>query len=413
VSDLLAEIRAHLDDDGPRLVYADELQHRGDPRGEFIAVQCELARLGYARRPGAGNWEGDALIDPEAIDQTNVRRLRMRENALLDEHGEAWAAEVRPLAHYNAYRFERGFVARVTVDGRKPIDDLLDAVPMLDALDFGLLPANASTLAAAPIAQVRELDLPAHGMHALAKLAAPRLRRLVLREFNVQPAMPHLVGWSELRHLERLELTHVALVADHARELLAAAGPLRELQLRQSKLAPAGAELLAASDKLATLEILGLLSNTLGDAGAIALARCRNLRRLRALDLRKNRIGVPGVTAIGAAFPELRTLDLTGNSLGQAGLEALLSGGGLGKVRELCLQQTQLDDGALAALADSPLLSHVRILSLRSNAITNAGAKLLAKSPHATQLQQINLNKTEVTTVGKQALAALGARVLA
>jgi uncharacterized protein (TIGR02996 family) len=32
-------------DDGPRLVWADCLDERGDPRGEFIRVQCELARL--------------------------------------------------------------------------------------------------------------------------------------------------------------------------------------------------------------------------------------------------------------------------------------------------------------------------------------------------------------------------------
>jgi uncharacterized protein (TIGR02996 family) len=32
-------------DDGPRLVWADCLDERGDPRGEFVRVQCELARL--------------------------------------------------------------------------------------------------------------------------------------------------------------------------------------------------------------------------------------------------------------------------------------------------------------------------------------------------------------------------------
>ena len=33
------------DDDTPRLIYADWLEERGDPRGEFIRLQCRLDRL--------------------------------------------------------------------------------------------------------------------------------------------------------------------------------------------------------------------------------------------------------------------------------------------------------------------------------------------------------------------------------
>lgn len=41
----LQSIIADPDDDLPRLVYADWLEDRGNPRGEFIRVHCELARL--------------------------------------------------------------------------------------------------------------------------------------------------------------------------------------------------------------------------------------------------------------------------------------------------------------------------------------------------------------------------------
>ena len=41
----LQAIRESPDDDGPRLMYADWLTERGDPRGEFIRLQCELAQL--------------------------------------------------------------------------------------------------------------------------------------------------------------------------------------------------------------------------------------------------------------------------------------------------------------------------------------------------------------------------------
>ena len=39
-------IRQNLDDDAPRLIYADWLEERGEnERAEFIRVQCELARI--------------------------------------------------------------------------------------------------------------------------------------------------------------------------------------------------------------------------------------------------------------------------------------------------------------------------------------------------------------------------------
>jgi uncharacterized protein (TIGR02996 family) len=41
----LAAIRDDPEDDAPRLVFADWLEERGDCRGEFLRVQCALARL--------------------------------------------------------------------------------------------------------------------------------------------------------------------------------------------------------------------------------------------------------------------------------------------------------------------------------------------------------------------------------
>ena len=41
----LAEILAAPDDDTPRLIWADWLEEQGDPRAEFIRVQCAAARL--------------------------------------------------------------------------------------------------------------------------------------------------------------------------------------------------------------------------------------------------------------------------------------------------------------------------------------------------------------------------------
>jgi uncharacterized protein (TIGR02996 family) len=91
---LLAEVHAHPDDDAPRLVYADALLERGDPRGELITLQCRLA---------------GALGDPA---------LRVRERELLREHGDAWLGALAPIVMPH-YVFERGFLAMCTIDGRK------------------------------------------------------------------------------------------------------------------------------------------------------------------------------------------------------------------------------------------------------------------------------------------------------
>ena len=59
------------DDDSLRLMYADWLDDRGDPRGELIRVQCALAR---------------SSADIERTD------LQMRERELLSEHSAEWVA---------------------------------------------------------------------------------------------------------------------------------------------------------------------------------------------------------------------------------------------------------------------------------------------------------------------------------
>jgi uncharacterized protein (TIGR02996 family) len=73
---LLAAIRATPEDDAPRLVYADALIDRGDPRGDFIVRQCR----------------GDEAKD------------------LLDQHGRGWLEGLGPLLM--SYTFERGFLAK-------------------------------------------------------------------------------------------------------------------------------------------------------------------------------------------------------------------------------------------------------------------------------------------------------------
>ncbi len=408
-------IRESRADDQLRLVHADQLQAAGDPLGEFIAVQCELHRLGLGRRSPSWDWIGEALVDFEAIDPKRLRTLRAREKALLEEHEKAWVGNALKIA--SKVTFERGFVARAEVDaGRLEVGDvakLFDAAPMLEALDVHRVEGEFLKACFTPADQLHELVMAAVGASALAREPGTSLKKLHLRG---EPSMGHgaleqqgldelLARWSGLGALEHLTLTQLDIGPERLATILRVTGALQHLDLRQNELGPAGADLLAASPRAAALRILSLLGNALGPRGVTSLAKTPALQGLQGLDLRKNKLGVDGARAVGGAFPNLRVLDLTGNSLGTAGLEALVGGSGLGGLRDLCLQQTSLDDAALAALVESPLLGHLRLLNLRSNKLTDKGAKVLAKAKNAKALVQVNLNNNDVSAAGKKLLS--------
>jgi uncharacterized protein (TIGR02996 family) len=85
---LLAMIQAHPERDDVRLVYADALLERGDPRGELIQLQY---------RGGSG---------------ARVRQL-------LSEHGRRWLGPLSQVIRAG-FEFERGFLASCRVSLRRP-----------------------------------------------------------------------------------------------------------------------------------------------------------------------------------------------------------------------------------------------------------------------------------------------------
>jgi uncharacterized protein (TIGR02996 family) len=78
---LFANVYANPHDDAPRLVLADFLTEKGDPRGEFISMQFA------------------------------AQRDLKREKALLKQHGKKWLGVLAPVVGVDV-EFERGFPAR-------------------------------------------------------------------------------------------------------------------------------------------------------------------------------------------------------------------------------------------------------------------------------------------------------------
>lgn len=138
MNSLFTAVYAAPDDLQPRAMLADALQERGDPRGDFIALQLA--------RPTA---------DTEA-----------RAAALLDEHGAAWLGELAPLL--TQVGWERGFPSRAHFSVKQPGD----ARRLLDRPEL----ATLETLAVGSLAWVADLSLCAR---VLLQPSLRRLKRLV------------------------------------------------------------------------------------------------------------------------------------------------------------------------------------------------------------------------------------------
>src|SRR5438477_79436 len=108
----LDRVCADADDDAPRLVYADWLDERGDPRGEFIRVQCEWARLCAQR--GVVSHGADLWSD-------RLRAAEKRQAELFRLHGAPWYAELPTLPGLTWGKFERGFVGAVSAADTTPL----------------------------------------------------------------------------------------------------------------------------------------------------------------------------------------------------------------------------------------------------------------------------------------------------
>jgi uncharacterized protein (TIGR02996 family) len=251
-------IRERPDDDTPRLAYADWLNERGDPRGEFIRLQCELAKA------------------PQ-----NPRRAEMaaREGELLRAHQREWEKPLRDLGARGII-FDRGFPVRVDMESAaflRNADELFVGTP------------------------IRELCLDLSAPGDIAAIAAS----------------PHLHNLTALTFFG-----HGTGIGDAGARALAESPHLRNLttlSLDFTGIGDEGARALATSPHLNTLTTLSLWANAIGNEGARALAASPNLNNLTMLHLGDNHIGDEGARALAAsAHQNLTGLDLSGNAVGRA-----------------------------------------------------------------------------------------------
>ena len=366
----LRRIRAYPDDDGPRLIFADWLDERGDPdRAAFIRVQIALAGL--------------------PVDDPQRSALLAAERALLDRHAPVWAAPFRGLA--TGLEFRRGFVDEARVPA---------AVFVRRA---------ARLFAAGPVRHLHLLDL---GGALPAAFASPYLGRLSALTVYAQHAgdglgravagSPHLGGLKAL-YLGRNRLRDAGVAA-----LAGSSGltSLETLDLSENDLSESGARAVAAAFHWPHLRELDLCHNRLGPDGAATLAASARLGGVRRLGLADTGLGGSGDTGGGLAdLLRVPALDLGGNGLGPADLKALLSAPARGPVglTHLDLSHNDLGEPGVRVLAESPVLAGLASLRLIGCNVTDEAAGVLAGSPYLDRLAELDLGNNPVGDVGFRA----------
>jgi uncharacterized protein (TIGR02996 family) len=368
----LADIIAHPDDDGPRLIYADWCEDNGQPdRAEFIRLQIEQARL------------------PSHLRQHHPSRRRAEE--LLARHRSEWVGEVEELAE--AGRFVRGFLESVTVSAK-------------------VFASNAARLfELAPVRTVRLLRFK----EVLARLVrCPHLERLtgldLHSSFLDDTTLETLLRSPHLRRLQDLELSNNDLTTRGLSSLAVSArlDHLTRLEFGLN-LAHGEAGRVLAQAHLPALRELSLRSNALRDGGIEELIGSALLQQLAALDLSWCFLGPATLASLARVPPPpgLRRLDLSSNELGEDGLIRWIQAGMMAGLTELELGHTGAGDAGARALARSPAVRRLEVLGLGVDRIGLPGLEAILTSPYLESLQYLDLSGNPIDEPTLRAVARL------
>ncbi len=451
-SELLARLRAHPADDDARLVYADALVSRGDPRGEFIHVQRAL----------------DAMANGESDDAPEQLALERRELELLRTHEGTWraAAGIHPHA---SITFARGMIETLVVrpeDFRgvhEPVESLILTRTPVDEIDSSDdLVRRATCLQRARIAGLRALafehrdggpelgelrafvaasevsllerfaiETPLRVEEMAAILELPALASLEVsgrRHGQTPPEVyefmlehPRVAQLRALRidawdppnaFIERLadvagRVEQLGLDGAAAHVTALAWPALKQLSLCRAQLARRWNPALA--DRI---EDLALVASQLDDAWARAFI-AQPKPRLRHLDLRANQLSAAGIqdvvdaTDTLPALAELRITNQRSAGLGDA-LGRLASRPGFARLTGLDAGNLEVTSRALVELAASPFVSGLRSLALQSNSLDPGAFAALARSPGLRGLTSLDLSYTNLDPASFAMLCAAG-----
>lgn len=383
------------EEDAPRLVYADWLEEQGDPRGEFIRIQCQL----------------DALteVDPD------FRELYAREQQLLRKHKEAWLG---PIADWTvSAKLYRGFCQNVAVGVRKFLKHRSGLFALAPIRNVNLIQLRYNQVqevaACSEWQRVRGLEFSSYDLDAEALRTLfdspfwTNLKSVALSRTRLcGSGLSVLAGLRCLDRVQRLNLTFNGLQDHDVESLLdlTRLKNLRELRVTNNRLSSAAMAILAANPNFTRLSRLILNYNDVGDSGLEALADSPHLSSLTDLSAVFARVSDRGVQALAESpsISKLTRLSLEHNDLRQSiTLEALAERFPL---RTLKVSGCHINDAGVEALARSEKMSGLAVLDLSQNAVTDRGARAILESPFLKNLVLLNLKQNHIDRDVKRAL---------
>lgn len=266
----LTSVLADFDSDEARLVYADWLMQRGDPLGEFVVAQIELA---------GGSMTG-----------RRRRQLKKKTQQLMTANYDAWTRVAKDVAE--GWVFRRGLIDEVTLTAESFVE-------------------RAATLFAShPIRKVAITDINGDAEDRVpASENLGRVRKLSLRGDGVGRTLcealassPHTASLQELHfgtHTIDAACTGALAAAEHFQPHMLAltANPLgnkgvkallttdfldscRKLYLSNTGIDDVGLRALIESDHTGALELLCVSNNEITDEGSLVLLQHPTLKRV-------------------------------------------------------------------------------------------------------------------------------------
>jgi uncharacterized protein (TIGR02996 family) len=365
--ELVDSIVASPEDDAARRVYADALLEAGEPQGELIHIQCDLAAGGHGRA--------------EAVAR------RRRERDLLQTHGARWTAGLRGLARDPVFR--RGCLDEVVVDTERFPEigeQLFAAAPTLRGVILDGLTGKPET----------ESD-----DDATARLMAGWHRAITCPAFRRVRGLGYSGLGFECRVFGEVtpgweSLDDKALVA-----LMATDPKLDALDVRYAGYR--GHEALFTSPQIKRLARLAITPNGLGDTSALFKALAGS--RIRSLALSGNYLGAldhPVLATLGElrirsynldlAFPtaKLERFAFATETIRAEYVDRVVSS--MRGIRELSLDGNTVPGYRQLANAD---LLHLRELRVHGADIGYAEAEAILQMPCAAQLEVLQLKRID------------------
>jgi uncharacterized protein (TIGR02996 family) len=351
------------DDDGPRLVHADWLDEQGDPRGEFIRVQCALASMpkNDPRRPA----------------------LAGRESVLMSRYAMQWQEPFKGYANWCEFR--RGYIETVNVEARK------------------FLARGAELFDLSPIRHIRLLDVGSHLQRILNFPPIAKLNAITIYARHLgDQLIPALCDSPYLDGLRSLYIGRNR-IGDEGARLLAESDRFRSLKaidLSDNALGDTAARSIARV-RLSNLEWLQLRRNELSIAGLAEIAASRSLFKLNFLGVSLNYIGAPlEFEPSDPGVVSLKNLDLSENVLGPDFLPRLFALPGFAGIHTFDLFQNEIGDGGAMAIANWPGAESLRQLRINDNRIGYEGARALARSSRFKNLIELDLSGNPILDSG-------------